>query len=65
MKNGLNFSIPPKFIKKNGCVLPKFMTKDIKENEVSTQIESELMYLPNYYIYKISHWLKLYGGNLP
>ena len=57
LKNGLNFSIPPKFIKKTDMfcqfdMIAKFLTKDIEENEVSTQLKSELTHLANCYIYK-------------
>ena len=57
LKNGLNFSIPPKFIKKTDVfcqfdMIAKFVTKDIEENEVSTQLKSELTHLANCYIYK-------------
>ena len=57
LKNGLNFSIPPKFIKKTDVfcqfdMIAKFLTKDIEENEVSTQLKSELTHLANCYIYK-------------
>ena len=54
-KNGLNFSIPPKFIKYVFCqfdMIAKFLTKDIEENEVSAQLKSELTHLANCYIYK-------------
>ena len=57
LKNGLNFSIPPKFIKKTDVfcqfdMIAKFLTKDIEENEVSAQLKSELTHLANCYIYK-------------
>ena len=57
LKNGLNFSIPPKFIKKTDVfcqfdMIAKFLTKDIEENEVSTQLKSERTHLANCYIYK-------------
>ena len=57
LKNGLNFSIPPKFIKKTdvSCqfdMIAKFLTKHIEENEVSAQLKSELTRLANCYIYK-------------
>ena len=57
LKNGLNFSIPPKFIKKTDVfcqfdMIAKFLTKDIVKNEVSTQLKSELMHLASCYIYK-------------
>ena len=57
LKNGLDFSIPPKFAKKTDLfcqfdMIVKFLTKDIEENEVSTQLKSELMHLANCYIYK-------------
>ena len=59
LKYGLNFSIPPKFIKKTDVfcqfdMIAKFLTKDIEENEVSTQLKSELMHLANCYIYKFT-----------
>ena len=57
LKNGLNFSIPPKSIKKTDVfcqfdMIAKFLTKDIEKNEVSTQLKSELTHLANCYIYK-------------
>ena len=57
LKNCLNFSIRPKFMKKADVfcqldLIAKFMTKDIEENEVSTQLKSELTRLANCYIYK-------------
>ena len=33
-------------------MITKFMTKDIEENEVSTQLKSELTHFANCYIYK-------------
>ena len=56
-KNGLNFSISPKFIKKTDSfcqfdMISKFLTRDIEKNEVSTQLKSELTHLANFYIYK-------------
>ena len=59
LKNGLNFSIPPKFKKKTHLfcqfdMIAKFLTNDIEENEVSTQLKSELTRLANCYIYKSS-----------
>ena len=44
LKNGLNFSIPLKFIKKRGVfcqfdMTAKFMTKVIEENEVSANLK--------------------------
>ena len=57
LKNGLNFSIPPVFIKKTEVfcqfdMITKFLTNDIEENEVSTQLKSELTRLANSYIYR-------------
>ena len=57
LKNSLNFSIPPRFIKKTDVfcqfdMIEKFLTKDVEENEVSTQLKSELTHLVNCYIYK-------------
>ena len=57
LKNGFNFSIPPEFIKKTDVfcqfnMIAKFLTKEIEENEVSTQLKSELSHLANCYIYK-------------
>ena len=59
LKYGLNFSIPPKFIKKTDVfcqfdMIAKFLTKDIEDNEVSTKLKSELMHLANCYIYKFT-----------
>ena len=53
----INFSIPPKFIKKTDVfcqfdMIAKFLTKDIEGNEVSAQLKSELTQLANCYIYK-------------
>ena len=52
LKNGLNFSIPSMFIKKTDVfcqfeMIAKFLTQDIEENEVSTQLKSELTHLAN------------------
>ena len=57
LKNCLNFSIRPKFIKKADVfcqfdLIAKFMTKNIEENVVSTELKSELTRLANCYIYK-------------
>ena len=58
LKNSLKFFIPLKFIKKKKDVfcqfdlIAKLMTKDIEKNEVSAQWKSELLHLPNCYIYK-------------
>ena len=56
-KNGLNFAIPPKFIKKTDVfcqfdMIATFLTKDIEEKEVSTQLKSELTHIVNCYVYK-------------
>ena len=57
LKNGLYFSIRPKLVKKTDVfcqfdMIAKFLTKDIEENEVSTQLKNELTHLANFYIYK-------------
>ena len=57
LQNDLNFPILPKFIKKTDAfcqfhMIAKFLTKHTKENEVSTQLKSELTHLANVCIYK-------------
>ena len=59
LKNGLNFSIPPKFTKKTDLfcqfdMITKFMTENIEENEVKTHLKTELRHLANCYIYKFT-----------
>ena len=57
LKNGLNFSITPKFMKKTDVfcqfdIIAKLLTEDIEENEISAKLKSELTHLANCYIYK-------------
>ena len=41
LKNGLDFSIPPRFLKKNDVfcqfdMIGKFMTQELEDNQIST-----------------------------
>ena len=57
LKNGLEFSILPKFLKKNNVfcqfdMIAKFMTQELDDNQTSIQLKNELSQMANSYVYK-------------
>ena len=57
LKNGLDFSIPPRFLKKTNVfwqfdMIAKFMTQELEDNQISTQLKNELTEMANIYIYE-------------
>ena len=47
LKNGLEFSIPPKFLKKTDIfcqfdMIAKYMTQELDDNQTSTRLKNEL-----------------------
>ena len=55
-KNGLDFLIPPRFLKKTDVfcqfnMTAKFMTKGLKDNQIFTQLKNELSQMANSYVY--------------
>ena len=57
LKNGLEFSIPPMFLKKTDVfcqfdMIGKFMTQELEDNEISTRLKNELSQMFNSYVYK-------------
>ena len=57
LKNGLEFSIKPKFLKKTDVfshfdMAAKFMTQELDDNQTSTRLKNELSQMANSYVYK-------------
>ena len=57
LKNGLEFSIPPRFLKKiDVCcqfdMVLKFMTQELDDNQTSNRLKNELSQMANSYVYK-------------
>ena len=57
LKNGLEFSIKPKFLKKTNVfsqfdMTAKFMTQELDDNQTSTRLKNELSQMANSYVYK-------------
>ena len=57
LKNGLEFSIKPKFLKKTDVfsqfdLTAKFMTQELDDNQTSTRLKNELSQMANSYVYK-------------
>ena len=57
VKNGLELSIPPKFVKKTDVfcqcdMIVKFMTQELDDNQTSTRLKNELSQMANSYVYK-------------
>ena len=56
-KNGLEFSIPPRVLKKTDVfsqfdMIAKFMTQELDDNQTSTQLKNKLSQMANSYVYK-------------
>ena len=56
-KNGLDFSIPTRFLKKADVfgrfdMITKFMTQKLENNQISTRLKNELSQMANSYVYK-------------
>ena len=57
LKNGLEFSIPPRFLKKIDVfcqfdMVLKFMTQELDDNQTSNRLKNELSQMANSYVYK-------------
>ena len=57
LKNGLDFSIPPRFLKKTDVfcqfdMIAQFMTEELEDNQISTRLKKELSRMANSYAYK-------------
>ena len=57
LKNGLEFSIPSKFLKKTDVfcqfdMIAKFMTQELDDNQAPTRLKNELSQMANSYVYK-------------
>ena len=57
LKNGLEFSIPPRFLKKTDVfcqfdMIGKFMMQELEDNQISTRLKNELSQISNSYAYK-------------
>ena len=57
LKNGLDFSIPPRFLKKTDVfcqfdMIAQFMTEELEDNQISTRLKKELSQMANSYAYK-------------
>ena len=57
LKNGLEFSITPRFLKKTDVfcqfdMTAKFMTQELADNQTSTRLKNELSEMANSYVYK-------------
>ena len=57
LKNGLEFSIPPKFLKKTDVfcqfdIIAKFMMQELDDNQTSTRLKNKLSQMANSYVYK-------------
>ena len=58
VKNGLELSIPPKFVKKTDVfcqcdMIVKFMTQELDDNQTSTRLKNELSQMANSYLINI------------
>ena len=57
VKNGLKFSIPPRFLKKIDVfwqfdMVLKFMTQELDDNQTSNRLKKELSQMATSYVYK-------------
>ena len=57
LKSGLEFSIPPRFLKKIDVffqfdMIAKFMTQELDDKQTSTRLKNELSQMANTYVYK-------------
>ena len=57
LKNGLEFSIPPKSLKKTNVfcqfdMIAKFMMQELDHNQTSTRLKNRLSQMGNSYVYK-------------
>ena len=57
LKNGLEFLIPPRVLKKTGVfcqfdMIAKFTTHELDDNQTSTRLKNEVSQVDNSYIYK-------------
>ena len=57
LKNDLEFSIPPKILKKTDVfcefdMFAKFMTQELDDSQTSTRLKNKLSQMANSYVYK-------------
>ena len=57
LKNGLDFSILSRFLKKTDVfcqfdMIAKFMTLELEDNQIPTQLKNELSQMANSYVYR-------------
>ena len=57
LKNGLEFSVPPRVLKKTDVfcqfdMITKFTTQELDDNQTSTRLKNEVSHVDNSYVYK-------------
>ena len=57
LKYGLDFSIPPRFLKKTDVfcqfdMIAKFMTQKLEDNQISTRLKKKLLQMANSYVFE-------------
>ena len=64
LKNGLEFSIPPRFLKKIDVfwqfdMVLKFMTQELDDNQTSNRLKKELSQMATSYVYKYTPFFSM------